>query len=99
MIDVNSSQVLFISESVSTSHSPVISLDVKTCPPPHNLEDIVNKNSNESTRELAFILTKDAHIILIDSTTGNVISSQLIHQNKDSVAISMYIIGKYYSPH
>lgn len=98
MIDVNSSQVLFLSESVSISHSPVISLDVKICPP-HNLEDIVNKNSNESVRELAFILTKDAHIILIDSTTGNVISSQLIHQNKDSVAISMYIIGKYYSPH
>lgn len=47
-----------------------------------------------STEEVMFILTKDAHIHVIDGNTGNMIIPQSWHLKKESIAISMYALGK-----
>lgn len=51
----------------------------------------------ESAKEVAFVLTNDAHMVLIDSISGKTISSQSIHTKEESTAICMYLLGKYLS--
>ncbi|KAA8534064.1 hypothetical protein F0562_031743 [Nyssa sinensis] len=94
MLDISSASVLFLTDCVTSSSSPAISLAVKTFPDPHNnsMDHPENRTSNESAREAVFILTRDAHIVIMDSTTGNMIRSQLMHPNKESAAISIYIL-------
>lgn len=98
MLDVSSSSFLFLTDCVSSSNSPVISLAFKACPDTCNnsLEPSANKISTEPLDEVAFILTKDAHIVVMDSTRGDIIGSQLIDPKKESTALSMYILGKFY---
>lgn len=94
MLDVSSSSFLFLTDCASSSNSPVISLAVKACPDTCNnsLEPSANKISTEPLNEVAFILTKDAHIVVMDSTRGDIIGSQLIHPKNESTALSMYIL-------
>uniref|UniRef100_A0A5B7BCF9 V-SNARE coiled-coil homology domain-containing protein n=1 Tax=Davidia involucrata TaxID=16924 RepID=A0A5B7BCF9_DAVIN len=94
MLDISSVSVLFLTDCVTSSSSPAISLAVKTFPDPHNnsLDHSENRTSNASARESVFILTRDAHIVIMDSATGNMISSWSMHPNKESTAISIYIL-------
>ncbi|XP_059627965.1 uncharacterized protein LOC132270778 isoform X2 [Cornus florida] len=92
MLDINSFSVLFLTDSVSSPSSPPVSLAVEAFSDFHqSLDHSVTRTSNESAREVVFILTRDAHIVVTDSTTGNVISSWSILP-KESTAISLYIL-------
>ncbi|CAK9173543.1 unnamed protein product [Ilex paraguariensis] len=95
VLDISTLSVLFLTDSVSASSSAVISVALKTYP--NTSSDNLNHHEKEmlnesSSREVAFILTRDAHIIVMDGITGNMISSQPMHPRKESTAVSMYIL-------
>ncbi|XAR65951.1 hypothetical protein NMG60_11011970 [Bertholletia excelsa] len=92
MLDISSLSVLFLTDSLSSSNSPVISLAMRTLPNLHSeLDPSGNKTSTESMKELIFFLTRNANIAVMDSTTGNIMSSQAMHP-MESTAISIYIL-------
>ncbi|XP_024184109.1 uncharacterized protein LOC112189069 isoform X1 [Rosa chinensis] len=55
-------------------------------------EDPESKTLSDSENGLAFIMTRNAHVVILDSATGNMIRSWPMHPKMDSTAISMYII-------
>ncbi|EYU26793.1 hypothetical protein MIMGU_mgv1a0006321mg, partial [Erythranthe guttata] len=73
VLDTRSPSVLFVSDYVSSSRSPVISLAVKTFPDTHEIsvKKPDSQTESESAKEITFALTRDAHMTLMDSTTGN----------------------------
>ncbi|CAL5322708.1 unnamed protein product [Camellia sinensis] len=91
VLDISSFSVLFLTDCLSSSSSPAISLAMKTFPNIHSNLDHSENSSNESAKEVIFILTRDAHIVVTDSTTGNMLSSQLMHP-MELTAISIYIL-------
>lgn len=94
MLDIRSLAVLFLTDCLSNSNSLAISLAMPTFPIAcGNLDHSGNKTSIESAVEVIFMLTRDAHIVVLDSTTGNMISSLSMHSTELS-AISIYILGK-----
>ncbi|XP_073140957.1 uncharacterized protein [Henckelia pumila] len=94
ILDTSLLSVLSITDCVSSSRSPIISVAVKTFPDTH--ENDINNSGNaivsESTAELAFVLTRDAHTVLIDSASGNMVNSKPIFPKENSTAISMYLL-------
>lgn len=94
MFDVISSKLLFLTDCISRSSSPVVSLIIKSFPDTlSNSPDLFkDEKSIEPVDEVAFILTKNAHITVIDSTRGDVISALLTQPKKESTALSMYIV-------
>lgn len=100
MLDTSSVSVLFLIEGVSSSSSPIISMTWKELT---HTDSLVKSPKQSETKisinpagEVIFVLTKDAKINVIDVSTGNMISTRPWHLKKESVAISMYVIGKYY---
>ncbi|XP_031095683.1 uncharacterized protein LOC115999882 isoform X1 [Ipomoea triloba] len=95
VLDVDSPSVLFLTDCVSSSRSPITSLSVKTFPGIR--QDILNPEcaaSYKVAEELAFALTRDGHIILMDSNTGNVINSQPVHPDKVTTSVSLHILAE-----
>lgn len=98
VLDISTQSVLFVTECVTNSSASVISLAVKTfsdtdvISSPENSESKTSKNLGQ---ELVFVMTSNAHIIVMDSETGKMVSSWPMNPEKNSAAISMYIIGKY----
>lgn len=97
MFDTTSPSVLFLSDCVSGSRSPVISLAVENSS--NTRDDSLNNldagKGNESGMEIVYALTRHAHLILMDSSTGNMINSHPICPKEKSTAISMHLLGKY----
>ncbi|KAK9153960.1 hypothetical protein Sjap_001440 [Stephania japonica] len=96
MLDMKSFSVLFLTNCISGSKSPVISLIQKTLTNIHNLID--NQKQQESTNagvhaDVLFILTKNSNVAVVDSVTGDMVSSYML-DNKESSALALYIIGK-----
>ncbi|XP_058207273.1 uncharacterized protein LOC131320562 isoform X1 [Rhododendron vialii] len=96
MLDIRSLAVLFLTDCLSNSNSLAIAMPTFpiAC---GNLDHSGNKTSIESAVEVIFILTRDAHIVVMDSTTGNMISSLSMHSTELS-AISIYILESSFSP-
>ncbi|KAG8501402.1 hypothetical protein CXB51_003547 [Gossypium anomalum] len=98
MLDVGTSSVLFITDSLSRSNCSVRSLamifftDTNTLI--NNSKDSTSTSLNDGEKGLAFIMTRDAYLAVLDGRTGHMVSSQSIPQKKESSAISMYILGK-----
>ncbi|KAK1396923.1 putative transducin family protein / WD-40 repeat family protein [Heracleum sosnowskyi] len=94
MLDVSSSKLLFLTDCISRSSSPLVSLIVKSFPDTlsNSLDLSKDEKSIEPVDEVAFILTKNAHITIIDSTRGDVISALPTQPKKESTALSMYIV-------
>lgn len=96
MLDVSLLSVLFIVDA-SASISPVISLSVKSFSNPNTItsspRDSESKTLNGPGKWVTIVLAKDAHVVVIDNATGNLVSSWSAHPKKGSTAISMYIIG------
>ncbi|KAK4436503.1 Syntaxin-binding protein 5 [Sesamum alatum] len=94
VLDTSSPSVLFVTDCVSSLSSPVISVAVKSSP--DNCENSVNNSDDgtgsESSTQIVFFLTRDAHMVLMDSTTGNMISSPPVLPKEKSIAISMYLL-------
>ncbi|XP_042032977.1 uncharacterized protein LOC121779672 isoform X3 [Salvia splendens] len=95
VLDTGSASVIFVTDCISNSNSPITSLSVGTCPTRRNLAD---KSDNETESapgsEVVIVLTKDAQMVLIDCSTGNMISSQPTHPKEKSIAISMHILDQ-----
>ncbi|KAH7854128.1 hypothetical protein Vadar_010404 [Vaccinium darrowii] len=94
MIDVRSLSVLFLTDCLYNSNSPAISLATRTFPSTRgSVDHSGNKTSNESSKEVIFILTRNANVVVMDGTTGNKISSLSIHPTESELsAISIYIL-------
>nr|XP_023903729.1 uncharacterized protein LOC112015552 isoform X4 [Quercus suber] len=96
VLDTSTLSVLFFTDSVSDSNTPVISLAVKTFSDTNSLvnspEDSESKSSNNLGKGLVFTMTRNAHIVVMDGATGNIVTSQSLHLKTDSIAISMYIL-------
>lgn len=98
MFDMGSLSLLFQTDCVPGSSSPVISVAMKVL---KQISSIVNspkhqqpKNPSNSAEGVLFILTRNAHVVVIDSVTGNRIGSQPFRPKNETTAISMYVIGK-----
>ncbi|XP_073288351.1 uncharacterized protein [Primulina huaijiensis] len=94
ILDTSLLSVLSITDYLSSSRSPIISVAVKTFPDTHenNINNSENEIVSESTTELAFVLTRDAHTVLIDSAKGNMVNSKPIFPKENSMAIGMYLL-------
>lgn len=99
MLDISTLSVLFLTDSVSNSSSPVICLAMKsfsdTSSSLQSPEDSESKNLGDPGNGLTFIMTRNGHIVVIDSSSGNMISSWPMHSQKESTAVSMHIIGEH----
>ncbi|XP_073297646.1 uncharacterized protein [Primulina huaijiensis] len=93
VIDTSLLSVLSITECLSSSKSPIISVTVGTFSDTHenNVNNSENEIVSESATELAFVLTRDAHTVLIDCGRGNMVNSKPIFPKENSTAISMYL--------
>ena len=101
VLDVSLSSILFITDCVSSSLSPIISVSWLEF---ENAHGIVKSSKHSETEvavkpeeEIIFILTKDAKIIFIDGGNGKMIHPHPWHLKKEETALSMYIIGKYHN--
>ncbi|KAL1533424.1 hypothetical protein AAHA92_33309 [Salvia divinorum] len=95
VLDTGSASVIFVTDCISISKSPITSLSVRTCPTYHNPADKSdNETESASGPEVVFVLTKDAQMVLVDCSTGNMISSQPTHPKEKSIAISMHILDQ-----
>lgn len=96
VLDTSSLAVLFSTESVSSSCSPVISVNwvecINTCSLVKSPKHSDSNMPINPTEQVMFFLTKDATLYMIDGGTGSMISSHPWHPKKKSVAISMYVI-------
>ncbi|KAI5346920.1 hypothetical protein L3X38_014799 [Prunus dulcis] len=96
MLDISTLSVLFRTDSVSNSSSPVICLAMKsfsdTSSSLQSPEDSESKNLGDPGNGLIFIMTRNGHIVVIDSCSGNMISSWPMHSQKESTAVSMHVI-------
>ncbi|XP_022744121.1 uncharacterized protein LOC111295038 isoform X2 [Durio zibethinus] len=96
MLDVSTFSVLFITDSLSHSNCPVSSFAMKSFADTDTLvnspKDSTYTILNDDKKWLAFIMTKDAYLAVLDGTTGHVVSSQSIPLKTESSAISMYIL-------
>ncbi|XP_038980223.1 uncharacterized protein LOC103709502 isoform X2 [Phoenix dactylifera] len=93
MLDMQSLSVMFHTDYMAGRNSPVIYIYVHAIPQnsvPVKSPKQASLERPTDSAETVLILTKDAHVIIIDSITGDMISQQ-VHP-KDSVAISMYVI-------
>ncbi|XP_021906216.1 uncharacterized protein LOC110820897 isoform X3 [Carica papaya] len=89
MLDVNSSSILFFS-GCGTS-TPIMSITWKNNIP-KSLENSGKQFPDNSAADAMFVLTKDASVTIIDPCSGSMMSSRPLHQKKEMLAISMYII-------
>ncbi|XP_019706287.1 lethal(2) giant larvae protein homolog SRO77 isoform X2 [Elaeis guineensis] len=93
MLDMHSLSVMFQQNYMAGGNSPVVCMHVHSIPQysvPANSPKQVSLERPIDPAEVLLILTKDAHVVIIDSRTGDMITRQ-VHP-KDSLAISMYVI-------
>ncbi|KAL3650281.1 hypothetical protein CASFOL_006684 [Castilleja foliolosa] len=91
VLDTSSPAVLFVTDCVASSRSPVISLVVKSSHE-NSVKNPDNRTETEPAKEIAIVLTRDAHMALLDITTGNMINSLPMHPKENSVAISVHLL-------
>lgn len=96
VLDMNSLSALFLTDTISSLSSSLISMTCEVLI--DGLAEILKhsgtKDSDAEVKNLTFILTKDGAVYVIDSGTGNIISSLPMRLKKDSTALSLYVIGK-----
>lgn len=93
MLDMHSLSVMFHKNYMAGRNSPVVCMHVHAIPQysvPANSPKQVSLERPIDPAEVVLIFTKDAHVVIIDSRTGDMITGQ-VHP-KDSLAISMYVI-------
>uniref|UniRef100_A0A2P2M1C2 Uncharacterized protein LOC105111170 isoform X1 n=1 Tax=Rhizophora mucronata TaxID=61149 RepID=A0A2P2M1C2_RHIMU len=95
VLDMTSPSVLFFTDSVSPSSTPVIAVSLikyvntpSVVRSPKHSEPNIPSNSKE---EIMLLLSRDATITIFNSDSGGLISSHQFHPGKKSIAIS---IGK-----
>ncbi|GLT31484.1 hypothetical protein SLA2020_062170 [Shorea laevis] len=96
VLDTSTLSVLFQTECLSDSSSPLSSLAVQSFSDTMNIEncskDSVPKGLDDHDKWVIFIMTKDAHFSIFDGISGNVIKSHSRISQMESSAVSMYIV-------
>jgi len=94
VLDIGVPSVLFVTNSLSDSGSPIKSLYVKSSSAPTGSKsDPTDHNSINSEDDLLLCaMTKDGQTILLDGNTGKILASCL-RPLKNPTAICMHIIG------
>ncbi|KAH8496874.1 hypothetical protein H0E87_019565 [Populus deltoides] len=96
LLDTSTSSVLFLTDSLSGSNSPITSLAVRLFSDSsdliNNQEDTESKTMEDHVRLEVFVMTKDAHTVVIDGNTGGILCSQSIKSEKELTSPSLYII-------
>lgn len=95
MLDLSLASVLFLMDPPSVSSCPVISVTLTSFTNTQNLlsKSILESELSENpTKELMLILTRDTGINIVDGVTGKKMNAQPLHLNKASTAISMYVL-------
>ncbi|GER54476.1 transducin family protein / WD-40 repeat family protein [Striga asiatica] len=94
VLDSTAPSVLFITDSELTAKCSAISLVVKTTFGDHenNVKDSDYKTEIEYTKEIAIVLSGDAHVLVMDCTSGNMINSLPLFLKEKSIAISMHLL-------
>ncbi|GAB4827611.1 hypothetical protein Ancab_034494 [Ancistrocladus abbreviatus] len=96
MLDVSSLSVLFLTDISSGCNSPVISFALETFLDTSALK--VSSEQSESGRtiepekEFVLALRSNLHITVLDAISGNIINTFPVDHNKESTAISIYIL-------
>lgn len=89
MLDIGAPSVIFVTNSLSDTGSPIESLCVKSSPVPTDQNSI----SSEALDDLILCaMTKDGQTILFDGNSGKMFASCL-KPLKNPTAIRMHIIG------
>ncbi|XP_021888218.1 uncharacterized protein LOC110807390 [Carica papaya] len=96
MLDINKSSVLFVTDNISNPNYPISSLSVKSFTEVnHSINsepEVSESKSLDSSQRLAvFVMTRDAHLVVLDGSSGHILISQSNH-GKELTAVSMYII-------
>lgn len=97
MLDIFTLSVLFLTDCETKSASPVISLATKSINPDgliSSLDDSEPKNMNNLESEVVFCWSKNGYIVLLDSTTGGVLSSMSTHLEQLN-GVSIHFLGEY----
>lgn len=96
MFDRSQLSIVFTVDCASGTNSPVVSLGIYSVAASSAKAEESKKGSTQNAkvvRDVLLSLTKDGRVTLLDCTTGVIINSQILYQ-KQSSAISMYVIGK-----
>lgn len=96
MLDPNQLSILFTVDGASGTNSAVVCLGIYSVAASAAKAVQSKKESPQNAklpRDVLLSLTKDARVTVLDCATGVMINSHIIHQ-KQSSAISMYVIGK-----
>ncbi|XP_058748212.1 uncharacterized protein LOC131621026 isoform X2 [Vicia villosa] len=94
MLDTITSSILFLTSAESDTSSAVVSLkvifsDISSLNIP---QESVSDIPDNSGKGLVFVMTRDAHFLVIDTETGNMVCNRSIYPKVKSNAISMHII-------
>lgn len=93
MLETSSLSILFLTDTALSSGCGIISLAVRTIPNIQNNSPNHSENEipNGSMKEVVFVLSRDGHCILIESTTSKMIC-QPLYPKEASTAISLCIL-------
>jgi len=96
MFDPSQLSILFTVDCASGTNSPVVSLGIYSVTTSDAKADESEKETPQKARllrDFLFSLTKDGCVTVLDCTPGVMMNSHILDQ-KQSSAISMYVIGK-----
>ncbi|KMZ75478.1 Syntaxin-binding protein 5-like protein [Zostera marina] len=103
VLDMDTMSLLFNFSDCSAAKSEIISFSSQIIPytVPNSTknsspENSSTKDTKDSAKEIEvlFVLTRDAHVSIVNSITGDIMSSMTLHHpKKESTAISMLVIG------
>lgn len=102
VVDTNTLSLLYLTNDVSNSRSPVISLAIKVFPETNHLEaspeESIPKIVNPPRKGILLVMTKKSDLAVLDSTNGELISFQSTNAT-ELTSVSMHLIeGDYLSP-
>ncbi|KAL9242597.1 hypothetical protein vseg_016583 [Gypsophila vaccaria] len=96
VLDMRSLSVLFLTNSVASSTSPVISAILKTFTDTHDSsrgsKHESSGNTEQSMEEYVFTVTQDSKVNVIDCKTGGTIATRPLHLKKEQRAISIFVL-------
>ncbi|XP_074264578.1 lethal(2) giant larvae protein homolog SRO77-like [Silene latifolia] len=96
VLDMRSLSVLFFTDSVASSTSPIISAILKTFSDVYEFSEgskhLGSKHTEQPSGELVFTVTQDSKVNVLDSRTGSTITTRPLHLKKEHKAISIYVL-------
>jgi syntaxin-binding protein 5 len=96
MLDLSQLSILFTVDCASGTNSPVVSSGIYSVTASDTKANESEKESPQKAKllkDFLLSLTKDGRVTVLDCTAGVMMNSHILDQ-KQSSAISMYVIGK-----